>query len=89
MRPITRLRLHTARERTVQARLADAITSLSGSLRFVSLHIGWFGAWLLMHTGRIGIPPFDPVPLWALDDDRVVGGYLSVDFCAHQPEPLQ
>jgi uncharacterized membrane protein len=56
------LRLHTARERAVQARLADAITSFSGSMLFVYLHIGWFGVWLLVNTGRIGIPPFDPFP---------------------------
>ena len=62
MRTITRLRLHTARERTVQERLADAITSFSGSMVFVYLHILWFGAWLLVNTGRVGIPPFDPFP---------------------------
>ena len=63
IRTITRLRLQTARERTVQARLADAITAFSGSMLFVYLHIGWFGAWLLVNTGRIGIPPFDPFPM--------------------------
>ena len=29
---------------------------------FVYLHIGWFGAWLLGNTGRVGLPPFDPFP---------------------------
>jgi len=62
MRTITRLRLHTARERTVQERLADAITSFSGSMVFVYLHILWFGAWLLVNTGRVGISSFDPFP---------------------------
>jgi uncharacterized membrane protein len=62
IRTITRLRLQTARERTVQARLADAITSFSGSMPFVYLHIFWFGAWLLVNTGRVGLPPFDPFP---------------------------
>ena len=32
IRTITRLRLQTARERQVQERLADAITSFSGSM---------------------------------------------------------
>jgi uncharacterized membrane protein len=62
IRTITRLRLQTAHERTVQERLADAITSFSGSMVFVYLHILWFGAWLLVNTGRVGIPPFDPFP---------------------------
>jgi len=62
IRTITRLRLHTARERQVQERLADAITSFSGSMLFVYIHIVWFGAWLLVNTGHVGIPPFDPFP---------------------------
>jgi uncharacterized membrane protein len=62
IRTITRLRLQTARERHVQDRLADAITSLSGSMLFVYLHILWFGAWLLVNTGYMGIKPFDPFP---------------------------
>jgi uncharacterized membrane protein len=62
IRTITRLRLQTARERHVQDRLADAITSLSGSMLFVYLHIFWFGAWLLVNTGYMGIKPFDPFP---------------------------
>jgi len=62
IRTITRLRLQTARERTVQERLADAMTSFSGSMLFVCLHILWFGSWLLVNTGRVGIPPFDPFP---------------------------
>ena len=55
-------RLHTAHERTVQERLADAITSFSGSMLFVYLHILWFGAWLLVNIGHVGILPFDPFP---------------------------
>ena len=62
IRTITRLRLQTAHERNVQERLSDAITSFSGSMLFVYLHIGWFGAWLLVNTGRFGLPPFDPFP---------------------------
>ena len=62
IRTITRLRLRAAHERTVQERLADAITSFSGSMIFVYLPILWFGAWLLVSTGRVGLPPFDPFP---------------------------
>jgi uncharacterized membrane protein len=62
IRTITRLRLQTARERHVQDRLADAITSFSGSMLFVYLHILWFGTWLLVNTGYMGIKPFDPFP---------------------------
>lgn len=62
IRTIIRLRLKAARERSLQDRVADAITSLSGSMAFVYLHIVWFGAWILLNTGRFGLPPFDPFP---------------------------
>ena len=62
IRTITRLRLQSARERQVQERMADAITSFSGSMLFVYIHILWFGAWLLVNTGHLGIPSFDPFP---------------------------
>ena len=62
IRTITRLRLQTARERHLQERLADAITAFSGSMGFVYLHLLWFGAWLLVNTGYLGLTPFDPFP---------------------------
>jgi uncharacterized membrane protein len=62
IRTIMRLRLQTARERHLQERLADAITAFSGSMGFVYLHLLWFGAWLLVNTGYLGLPPFDPFP---------------------------
>jgi uncharacterized membrane protein len=34
------------RARSVQNRIADAITSFSGSMWFVYVHVVWFGAWI-------------------------------------------
>ncbi len=62
IRTIIRLRLKTSRERSVQDRAADAITSFSGSMVFVYLHIAWFSIWVLLNTGRFGVHPFDPFP---------------------------
>jgi uncharacterized membrane protein len=56
------LRLKAARERSVQDRIADAITSFSGRLAFVYVHVVWFGGWILLNTGMFGIRPFDPFP---------------------------
>jgi CBS domain-containing protein len=39
--------LEEQRRRSVQARIADAITSFAGSMPFVYLHAVWFGAWIL------------------------------------------
>jgi uncharacterized membrane protein len=62
IRTIIDLRVKAARERSPQDRIADAITSLSGRLIFVYVHIVWFAAWILVNTGRVGASPFDPFP---------------------------
>ena len=59
---IIKLRLKAACERSLQDHIADAITSLSGSMIFVYVHIVWFGGWILLNTGRLGMRPFDPFP---------------------------
>jgi len=64
-------------ERKSEDRAADAITSFSGSMAFVYLHVAWFSVWVLLNTGRLGAPAFDPFFLCALDDDRVAGSDLS------------
>lgn len=56
------LRLQASRARGLQERLADTITTFSGRMVFVYIHIIWFGLWILLNTGRLGIPPFDPFP---------------------------
>jgi uncharacterized membrane protein len=62
IRTIIGLRLKAARERTVHDRVADTITSLSGRMGFAYVHIVWFGLWILLNTGRVGVPAFDPFP---------------------------
>ena len=62
IRTIIQLRLKAARAHSVQDRLADAITFFSGRMLFVYVHILWFGAWILLNTGRVGVRPFDPFP---------------------------
>ncbi len=62
IRTIIRLRLKAAQERSWQDRVADAITAYSGRLGFVYAHIVWFGLWILLNTGYLGMPLFDPFP---------------------------
>jgi uncharacterized membrane protein len=59
---LLRLREETARKRPLQAVLADGITWFSGRMIFIYLHVLWFGAWILLNTGRLGVHPFDPFP---------------------------
>ena len=62
IRTIAYLRLQASRARGLQERLADAITTFSGRIVFVYVHIVWFGLWILLNTGRLGVPTFDPFP---------------------------
>ena len=62
IRTIIELRQKAARDRSLQARTADNITSFSGRMVFVYVHIVWFGAWILLNDGRFGVRPFDPFP---------------------------
>ena len=62
IRTIIQLRLRAARARSVQDRLADAITAFSGRMVFAYVHIVWFGVWILLNTGWVGVHAFDPFP---------------------------
>jgi len=58
-------------QRTRQSRIVDSITSFTGSLPFVYLHVLLFGGWIVVNVGGIpGIKSFDPFPfvmlaMWA------------------------
>ena len=62
IRTIIGLRSTAAHERGLQDRLADGITSFSGRMVFVYVHIFWFALWIALNTGGLGVPPFDPFP---------------------------
>jgi len=62
IRTIIHLRTKSARERGLQDRIADVITSFSGRMLFAYIHIVWFGIWILLNTGVFGIDVFDPFP---------------------------
>jgi len=62
IRTIIHLRTVAARQRSLQGRIADAITSFSGRMIFAYVHIVWFGLWILLNTGRFGVRVFDPFP---------------------------
>lgn len=63
---IVSTRQTAANQRTFEERLADAITAFSGRMYFVYFHIVWFGVWLLINMGYLGVQPFDPYPFGLL-----------------------
>jgi len=62
IRTIIHLRTKAAHERNLQGRIADVITSFSGRMIFVYVHVVWFGIWILINTGWFGVHTFDPFP---------------------------
>lgn len=63
---IVALRRRAELRKTRQDRLADRITWLSGSMLFLYLHAGWFGAWILVNCGDQPLWGFDPYPFGLL-----------------------
>lgn len=47
-------------------RIADRITSFSGSMLFFYLNAAWFAIWIPLNLGWFGIEPFDPFPFGLL-----------------------
>ena len=45
----------------MEARVAEAITRFTGSMRFVYVHLALYGAWIAANLGAVpGVPAFDP-----------------------------
>jgi uncharacterized membrane protein len=62
IRTIIHLRTKAAHARGLQDRIADIITTFSGRMVFVYVHIVWFALWILLNTGWFGLAAFDPFP---------------------------
>jgi uncharacterized membrane protein len=62
IRTIIHLRLKASGERSLEDRIADAITGFAGHMRFVYVHIVWFTVWVLLNSGLLAFRPFDPYP---------------------------
>ena len=53
--------------RRMQDHTADGITAFAGSMRFVYIHIVWFGVWIALNVGLAGVDhEFDRFPFGLL-----------------------
>lgn len=66
IRTIVRMRLKAERQRSAEDRIADLITTFSGRMLFVYIHVVWFSVWILLNLGLFGLEPFDPFPFGLL-----------------------
>jgi uncharacterized membrane protein len=61
IRALQQRRRREEKEASAEERVADAITSFTGSMRFVYLHLALFGFWIVANLGWVpGIPAWDP-----------------------------
>lgn len=66
MRTIAEIRAQARRSRSLQHRIADAVTNFSGHMNFVYLHVVWFVVWIVVNQGVTPMRPFDPYPFGLL-----------------------
>ena len=66
VRAISELEAEALSQRTVSARIGDAIATHAGKMWFIVAHIVWFGVWLAMNMGPHGKDSFDPFPFQLL-----------------------
>jgi len=62
IRKIIQVRQKSSLEQGFQDRIANGMTTFSGSMLFFYLHVVWFLLWILVNTGRFGLHAFDPYP---------------------------
>jgi uncharacterized membrane protein len=62
IRKIMQVRQRASQDQSLQDRIANTMTSFSGSMVFFYVHILWFLIWFLLNTGHLGVIPFDPYP---------------------------
>lgn len=48
------------KSKTVEEKIADAVTRFTGSMIFVYIHLVLFGLWITWNLGYLGLKPFDP-----------------------------
>jgi uncharacterized membrane protein len=51
---------------TILQRISDWIAWFSGSMAFLLLNLVWFGAWIAINVGNVGLEHFDPYPFGLL-----------------------
>jgi uncharacterized membrane protein len=62
IRKIIRIRQMAVLKQGLQDRIANSMTTFSGSMLFFYVHVVWFSVWILLNTGNFGMHPFDPYP---------------------------
>jgi uncharacterized membrane protein len=78
---IARMEAEFLRQRNLAHRIADRIVDAAGTMTTLLVHLGVFGAWILLNTGVLpGFTPFDPFPFILLTMTVSMEGVLLALF---------
>jgi uncharacterized membrane protein len=56
---------HAAQRSSIEV-IADRLTRVAASTPFLVFHVIWFAVWIVINTGLVGLPKFDPFPFGLL-----------------------
>ena len=62
IREICELEKNALAQRSLSARIGDAIATQAGRMWFIGLHMAWFAVWLVLNIRPHGRTTFDPFP---------------------------
>jgi uncharacterized membrane protein len=63
VRTIADLEHSALHQRSLTARIGDAVCKAAGSGLFILAHLAWFSTWIVLNSGKVGsFEPFDPFP---------------------------
>src|SRR4051794_15161973 len=60
IKELVKLREQEEKEKTSDERIADKITSFTGSMSFVYIHMAVLILWVIYNLGLLGLKPIDP-----------------------------
>jgi uncharacterized membrane protein len=77
---VARMEREFLEQRSWTERLGDAIADFVGTMSFILVHLLALVAWVVINTGKVGIPPFDPYPFVLLTMIVSMEGVLLATF---------
>ena len=77
---VARMEREFLEQRTWTERLGDSIAGFVGTMSFILIHLLALLAWIIINTGKLGIPPFDPYPFVLLTMIVSMEGVLLATF---------
>jgi uncharacterized membrane protein len=87
VRAISELEHSALAQRSISARIGDAIASHAGKMWFIVFHAVWFSLWLWLNSESKSRFAFDPFPFQLLSTNRLAGIDFSLAVHPYESKP--